>query len=111
VDTTVMDAGFHTIALHPAFDAQLGSIDFTYPSPYGEIHSAWTVKDGAAHWQLTVPANATGWLSLSEAEAAKYKLDGQALAGSSTVKASTQMGQAGYELPAGSYRFEVSGIR
>ena len=110
VDTTVMDAGFHTIALHPAFDAQLGSIDFTYPSPYGEIHSAWTVKGGTAEWQLTIPANATGWLPLNEAEAAKYKLDGQALAGNAMVKASSQMGQAGYELPAGIYRFEVSGV-
>ncbi len=110
VDTTVMDAGFHTIALHPAFDAQLGSIDFTYPSPYGEIHSAWTVKGGTAEWLLTIPANATGWLPLSEAEAGKYKLDGKALEGNAMVKASTEMGQAGYELPAGNYRFEVSGV-
>ncbi len=111
VDTTVMDAGFHTIALHPAFDSQLGSIDFTYPSPYGEIHSAWTVKDGVAKWILTIPANATGWLPLSEAEAAKYKLDGAALAGNALVRASTHMGQAGFELPAGSYSFEVIGIQ
>lgn len=34
IDTTPADAGFHTIHLHPAFDKQLGSIDFTYPSPY-----------------------------------------------------------------------------
>ena len=38
IDTTPADAGFHTIFLHPAFDAQLGSIDFTYQSPYGPIH-------------------------------------------------------------------------
>jgi len=111
VDTTVLDPGFHTIALHPAFDARLGSIDFSYPSPYGEIHSAWTVEDGTARWHLTIPANATGWLPLSDSEAANYKLDGQPLAGSSVVKASRQMEHSGYELPAGSYSFEISRIR
>jgi len=111
VDTMVLDAGFHTIALHPAFDAQLGSIDFTYPSPYGEIHSAWTVTGGTASWQVVIPANATGWLPLSDSEAANYKLEGHALVGNSRVKAIALTGQSGYELPAGSYSFEVSGIR
>ena len=31
------DAGFHTIVLHPIFDARLGSLDFRYESSYGEI--------------------------------------------------------------------------
>ena len=29
------DAGFHTINLHPVFDARLGSIMFDYDSAYG----------------------------------------------------------------------------
>ena len=44
VDATPMDAGFHTVVLHPQFDKRLGSVDFTYPSSYGVIHSAWTVQ-------------------------------------------------------------------
>ncbi|WP_263359727.1 alpha-L-rhamnosidase [Acidicapsa ligni] len=111
VDATPMDAGFHTVYLHPAFDAQLGSIDFSYPSPYGEIHSAWSVKDGTAHWQLTIPANASGWLPLSDAEAGEYKLDGQALASSKLVQAVSRDSKAGYVLPAGNYSFVVSGVR
>ena len=37
VDATPLDAGFHTVVLHPVFDARLGSVDFAYPSSYGLI--------------------------------------------------------------------------
>jgi alpha-L-rhamnosidase len=111
VDATPLDAGFHTIYLHPAFDSQLGSIDFSYPSPYGEIHSAWTVKAGSAHWTLTIPANATGWLPLSSAEAGQYKLGGAPIAGSKLVQAAQKGQESGYVLPAGQYTFDVSGVK
>jgi alpha-L-rhamnosidase len=111
VDTVSSDAGFRTIFLHPAFDSQLGSIDFTYPSPYGDIHSAWTIKGGVAHWDLTVPANTTGWLPLSNSEASSYKLDGQPIAQSKLVEAAQKEGRSGFTLPAGTYSFDVSGIR
>jgi len=108
VDATPIDAGFHTVYLHPSFDKQLGSIDFTYPSPYGEIRSAWTVKDGTARWNLTIPANASGWIPQSETEAASYKLDGVPLAQSKRVKGTQGNG---FSLPAGSYSFEVTGLK
>jgi alpha-L-rhamnosidase len=111
IDTTPLDAGFHTINLHPAFDAQLGSIDFTYPSPYGEIHSAWTVEGGKAHWSLTIPANASGWLPLSKAEAANYTLEGQPIAASKTIHPANKDGQEGFTLPAGTYSFEVGNVK
>ena len=111
VDTTAMDAGFHTIYLHPAFDTQIGSIDLSYPSPYGEIHSAWTVANGTAQWSLTVPANATGWLPLAGEEAAHYTLDGSPIGQSKLVLASEKDGKAGFVLPAGRYSFVVSGVK
>ena len=111
IDTTPLDAGFHTINLHPAFDAQLGSIDFTYPSPYGEIHSAWTVEGGKAHWSLTIPTNASGWLPLSKAEAANYTLEGQPIAASKTIHPANKDGQEGFTLPAGTYSFEVGNLK
>src|ERR1019366_6438806 len=60
VDATPLDAGFHTVVLHPMFDAQLGSVDFSYPSAYGIIRSNWTVQGSTADWHLTIPANAVG---------------------------------------------------
>ena len=110
VDTTPTDAGFHTIRLHPAFDAQLGSIDFTYPSPYGQIHSAWTLHNGIAHWSVTIPANATGWLPLTEAEALHYKIGGMAIDKSIVVAKGSET-EPGYMLPAGTYVFDVDGMK
>ena len=110
IDTLPADPGFHTIDLHPAFDKQLGSIDFTYPSPYGDIHSAWIVTGGTAQWNLTIPANTTGWLPLTSTEAANYKLDGVPILKSKRVGAFRGGQGTGFTLPAGAYRFEVTGI-
>ncbi len=74
MDATPLDAGFHTVVLHPVFDARLGSIAFDYDSTYGPIHSDWTVQGKTATWHVTIPANTTGWLATRHG--AKYKLDG-----------------------------------
>jgi alpha-L-rhamnosidase len=104
VDTTPMDAGFHTVLLHPVFNAQLGSIAFDYTSAYGPIHSDWSVEGKTATWHVSLPANTTGWLS---ADAAQYRLDGVLLTKSSIAKATTQNGVSGFQLPAGSYTFQA----
>ena len=108
VDATPLDAGFHTVILHPVFDARLGSIHFDYASSYGAIHSAWTVKGTMAEWHLTLPANTTGWLSLNADEAATYKLEGVPLSESNLAKAITRGEQSSFELQSGSYSFQVS---
>jgi alpha-L-rhamnosidase len=105
IDATPLDAGFHTVVLHPVFDARLGSIAFAYDSAYGPIHSDWTVQNKTAAWHVTIPANTSGWLG---ADAAKYKVDGVPLSDNPKIKAATREGQAGFELPAGNYSFEVS---
>jgi alpha-L-rhamnosidase len=112
IDTTPLDAGFHTIVLHPVFDERLGWIRFDYDSRYGPIHSDWKAspKSGEAHsaeWHLTLPANTTGWLPLTADEAAKYRLDGSPLQSSALAKADTRDGQAGYVLESGQYTFSV----
>ena len=103
-----MDAGFHTVVLHPVFDAQMGTVSFDYDSVYGPIYSDWTVKGTTAAWHVTIPANTTGWLPLSASEAAKYTIEGVPLAASKPAKAATRAGQSGFELPAGSYTFSVA---
>ncbi len=104
VDATPLDAGFHTVVLHPVFDARLGSVDFAYPSAYGLIKSHWTLKGGTAAWNVTIPANATGLLDVSASEAANYKLEGAPLPESTLAKAT----RGGFELQSGSYSFSVS---
>jgi alpha-L-rhamnosidase len=107
IDPTTMDPGFHTVVLHPVFDAQLGHIAFDYESAHGSIHSDWTVTGTTAEWHLTLPANTTGWLELNAEQAAKYKLNGVPLTASKTAVAATHGGHSGFELAPGSYTFAV----
>lgn len=111
IDATPLDPGFHTVFLHPVFDREIGSLDLRFQSPYGEIHSIWTVEGDKAHWTLTIPPNAVGWLGVTGAEASRYRMNGTSLADSKLAKQSNNDGQVGYELQAGNYRFEVAGVK
>jgi alpha-L-rhamnosidase len=108
VDASPLDAGFHTVVLHPVFDARLGWVRFDYDSAYGAIHSDWKVTGTTAEWHVTIPANTKGWLGLNAGESARWKLEGVALTESKLAEAVTREGQSGYELGAGSYAFVVS---
>ena len=108
VDATPLDAGFHTVVLHPVFDARLGKIAFDYASSYGAIHSDWSVNGTRAEWHVTIPANTTGWLGMTAGQSASYKLEGDPLSSSKLARAITRDGQNGYELAAGSYTLQVN---
>ena len=120
VDATPMDAGFHTVLLHPVFSERLGSLDLRYASPYGEIHSAWSVSHGTALWTITLPANTTGKLELSSTEIKQYRINGKTLhtaaadqkSGITVQPAmqSTATGRVSILLQAGHYSFLVQGI-
>ncbi|HWA95985.1 MAG TPA: family 78 glycoside hydrolase catalytic domain [Terracidiphilus sp.] len=99
VDATPLDAGFHTVVLHPQFDARLGKVDFTYPSSYGVIKSAWTVTGNKAEWKVTIPANTTA--EISAREVARWNLVGSS---SSGIAKSAD----GLKLEAGSYTFSAT---
>ena len=104
VDATPLDAGFHTVVLHPVFDPRMGSVKFDlciglWPDSFGLDGNGNT-----AEWRVTIPANTTGRLDLSANEALHYKLEGAPLAEEQTGEA----GGAGFELQPGSYSFSVA---
>ena len=103
VDATPLDAGFHTVVLHPVFDARLSPLKFDYQSSYGAIESSWTVKGKTVEWNVTLPANTTGRLEVSGDEAARWTIDGVGLSQSPLAKKVDR----GFELEAGSYKFEI----
>ena len=108
IDTTAEEPGFHVISLHPNFDARLGSVDFSYESSYGTIHSGWAGTGKQATWTLTIPPNATGRLALTSAEQAAYRLDGKALDGNSKIVSGGEAhGKKIFDVPAGTYQFQV----
>ena len=107
IDALPSDPGFHTIVLHPVFDARLGQISFDYDSAYGPIHSGWTMNGNTVTWHVTIPPNATGWLPLSGKDALRYKLNGAPFSGNPFVKADTHDGQPGFTIAPGSYTFQI----
>ena len=108
IDTTSSAPGFHVISLHPNFDARLGSVDFSYDSVYGTIHSTWMVSGKQATWNLMIPPNATGRLKLSLAEQAVYKLTVKALTDNSHIVPVMEEGGAKMlDFPAGTYELQV----
>jgi hypothetical protein len=67
------------------------------------------VHGGTATWNVTIPPNSQGRLSLTSAEAQRYTLDGVALAQSHKVHAASNAdGEATYDFPAGSYQLSVA---
>jgi alpha-L-rhamnosidase len=108
VDTSALSAGFHTILLHPNFDARLGSLDFTYESRYGKIHSQWTAQASSVEWHITIPANTTANLLIPSFDKRSYTIDGKPLAESPLAKQLTTSGTSrSYQLEAGSYTIHV----
>jgi alpha-L-rhamnosidase len=109
IDTVATEPGFHVIRLHPNFDKRLGSLDFSYESSYGTIHSEWSIAGSRAIWHLTIPANATGRLPLGKMQAESFQLDGKALSKSSRIRAANkENNDFEFEIPAGSYQFEIA---
>ena len=51
--------GFKKLVMEPVFPEGLDAVDASYQSVYGEIKSAWTKKDGAFQWNITLPGNTT----------------------------------------------------
>ena len=101
VDTVATDPGFHTIYLHPNFDARLRSLILDYESSFGIIHSEWNVQENQATWKVTVPPNATALLSPRATNAASISFKGVPLENSEFHTDSSGR----FELPAGSYVF------
>lgn len=109
IDATPSDPGFHTIRLHPQFNRALGSLDFSYDSRYGTIHSVWSVDASGAEWNLTIPANSRGELPLAADQKDAYRLDGKPLGQSGRMKLlRTEDGAEIYEVPAGTYHFSIA---
>ena len=103
IDTLPSGPGFRTLSLHPNFDPRLGHLDLDYDSPYGTIHSAWTVDGMRATWKVTVPPNTTAVVSTSAINASSITLDGVPLEKNGTLRAASAPGD--FSLPAGSYTF------
>jgi alpha-L-rhamnosidase len=108
IDTDPADPGFHTLYLHPNFDARLGQLALDYDSAYGTVHSDWSVQAGRVTWKVTVPPNTTARLATAQTNARDFTLDGKPLGSTAGVK-STKPDE--FLLPAGTYTFAATVIQ
>jgi alpha-L-rhamnosidase len=106
LDALSQDPGFHTILLHPHFDARLKNLSFEYETPYGTAKSKWQISGNAVNWQVTIPANSQAELGLAAAQEKTMKLDGASLETSPRIKrVDTPSGSSTLLLEAGTYNF------
>jgi alpha-L-rhamnosidase len=77
IDYDTDDPGFHHILLHPAFDANLGSVEATYQSPYGPIESNWSVSGHLTAWKVVIPPNTRALLILPVKKETFVLVDGK----------------------------------
>jgi len=106
VDTVPTSTGFHTVALHPNFDARLGHLNFDYDSTYGTIHSDWSIEGDHVTWKVIIPPNATAILSTKESNAHNFQIEGSPLEQSAKLHAGSASGQ--FTLSSGSYTFAAT---
>jgi len=96
VDATPLDAGFHTVVLHPQFDARLGrlrSITSRHTARFIRIG-----RKGRPRVACDAACQHDRVAALSADETGNYKLDGVSIAESELAKAGTRGGQSGFEL-------------
>jgi alpha-L-rhamnosidase len=76
--------GFKKISFKPYFAPDLQWVKATHQSSYGEITANWERKGNSIYYQLTIPANTTGALTLPGNK--KVLVDNKPVQGSGNVK-------------------------
>jgi alpha-L-rhamnosidase len=98
--------GFRRFLLRPQVVSGLDWVRTSYPSPHGQIRSAWRVDGPRVHFEITVPPNSSARLWLPVASLDRVLEDGKPLSPSEFVRsAGTSNGRVLLELDSGTYRF------
>ncbi|MFG2468645.1 family 78 glycoside hydrolase catalytic domain [Streptomyces canus] len=98
--------GFKHFSLRPHLDptGRITEVSASYRSPYGEIVSAWAVREGEFRHRVAVPANSTATLRIPTSDPDSVRESRTPL---SRVKGVTYLGfedgTASFELPSGRY--------
>ncbi len=100
--------GFKGIVMRPLLGGDLTSATASLDSPYGPIHSAWTLEDGVFTWAITVPPNTTATVYVpAQAGAEVREGAGPAAEAAGVSLLRREADAAVYAVGSGSYRFTV----
>ncbi|MGX1365598.1 alpha-L-rhamnosidase [Streptomyces canus] len=111
IATDPANPGFKHFFLRPRLDptGRITRVTGSHRSPYGEILSAWTVRDSAFTHRVAVPANSTATLRVPTADPDSVREDGTPLSQVREVAyLGFEDGIASYELPSGHYKVTSS---
>jgi alpha-L-rhamnosidase len=93
-------AGYREINFAPVIHPPLTTAAATYDSPYGNISSSWEVTDGALEWEITVPPNTKGFVSLPDGYGSLKSVRRK---NGESVQVSAPEEKGAFHLPAGEY--------
>jgi alpha-L-rhamnosidase len=96
--------GFKNIILRPSIVEGLTYVGSSHISPYGEIISKWTKKKNKIIYSVTIPANSTADLFLSE----KYSIKKTSLMPAGNQISLAKSSNGCHHLTAGNYEFELT---
>ena len=98
--------GYKHILFHPHPGGGLTSASAEFKSLYGKIKSNWEIKDDMFHYEVVIPVNTTGTITLPNASSAYLLLNQNKLR--SEMKEKLQQVKSGLQLTLGSGRYQFS---
>ncbi|WP_066630770.1 alpha-L-rhamnosidase [Labilibacter marinus] len=103
ISIDVKNPGYKHILFHPHPGGGLTNAKYELNTVYGEVKSAWKINDEQFVYDVTIPANSTGTVTLPNAKGKIITLNGKKLC--AKIKQSTSGNSVVLELGSGTYAF------
>jgi alpha-L-rhamnosidase len=100
------NSGYKHILFHPHPGGGLTSANAEFLSLYGKIKSNWEIKDDMFHYEVVIPANTTGTVTLPKASSSNLLLNQKKL--KFYMQQKLQQKEAGLQLTLGSGTYQFS---
>jgi len=99
--------GYKHFFLNPHAGGGLTHAKAEFLSVYGQIKSAWEIKENTMVYSCTVPPNTTATVCLDHTNSQEVFFNNQSLSENEAIKTSSEKGNLRIEIGSGSYTFSV----
>lgn len=98
--------GYKHILFNPHPGGGLSHATAEFESLYGKVKSAWTIEDNLFMYEVTIPANTTGTVTLNTTDIDKLKVNSKVLTSEMQSKLIISHDSIEITLGSGNYQFE-----
>jgi len=98
--------GFKVICFDPLFSNDLSWAKASIESPYGTVNSSWKQENKTMDWEITIPANSSGLVSLPLQ--ARVLVNGKILNQKKFIPVVSADGHTRYRFPSGKFDIHVT---